>query len=91
MKKYTAHITKLSTGETRLKEFKIYSEDAEDELRYMWGDGNYGCSCNRGIFWEGFDVIPDDYTRESCSDGYEHYHVKCIGEDGSVLYEDLER
>ena len=49
--KYDVHITDTTTGETRVaKEFGDWDEDKGSY--YLWSDGNFGCDCNRYLFFE---------------------------------------
>jgi len=45
---YLVAIRKNDTGEIR-----IYRHDIawDDTSMYQWTDGNYGCDCNRRLFW----------------------------------------
>ena len=40
-------ITYTPTGETR-----IYEDDGDYDWEWMWTEGNYGCDCNRFLFFE---------------------------------------
>ena len=57
---YTIYIRRNSDGEIRPYHEPYYSwEDGQD---CMWSDGNYGCDCNRHLFFvrSGGEVNCDD-------------------------------
>ena len=43
---YKVAIRKVATGEVR-----IYEEALDWPGDYLWTDGNYGCDCNRALFF----------------------------------------
>lgn len=43
---YKAHILKVSTGETRVRDIDL---DWGDSSEYWWTCGNFGCDCNREL------------------------------------------
>ena len=57
----------------------------EDIDGYMWSDGNYGCDCNRSLFFARARG-EDDAEHEEC--GETRFHVEIVGPDGARLYID---
>ena len=51
---------------------------------YIWTDGNYGCDCNRALFFGRADGGEGDEA--DCGEGA--YAVRIKDTDGNVLYED---
>ena len=51
--KIIAHITRLSDGETRRTEHEY--PDGAEHVFFHWTEGNYGCDCNRQMFFDGSD------------------------------------
>lgn len=46
---YAVEITRVATGQTVTHhEAGDWDDDATD---YLWTDGNYGCDCNRALFF----------------------------------------
>jgi hypothetical protein len=45
---YRVEIIRNETGEKRLAE---RSDEWDDLALYMWTDGNFGCDCNRAMFF----------------------------------------
>lgn len=79
---YVAHIRDNSTGEVRSIALTEWLDDGVGE--YMWEGGNYGCDCNRGIFFA--DAAGADEPDIPCGD--ERFSVRCVSTAGEVLYED---
>lgn len=50
---YKIAIKKNDTGEVRLHadESDWFEHDAEDGNRWLWTEGNFGCDCNRHLWW----------------------------------------
>lgn len=71
-----------------------------DELwpvtNYMWTDGNYGCDCNRGIFFrragqEDDDPPDKDEEEETSRCGTGRYSVRLINPvDGKVIHSEFD-
>lgn len=66
--KIIAHIRNNKTGEIRdyLTETVFFKDDDQYPHIFIWEDGNYGCDCNRSLFFEyaadetlTYDDIPD--------------------------------
>jgi len=76
-------ITDTTTGEVAK-----YAEPCwEPVSAYMWGDGNYSCDCNRGLFFERAKGNDPDLFEFDCGDG--RFRVIARNEaTGQVLYED---
>lgn len=71
---YNVAIRKNDTGEIRIYRHDISWD--EDSSMYEWTDGNYGCDCNRDIFWH-------------WAVGEETEERKCGHTTFSVLYAEL--
>lgn len=73
-------IRKNSTGEQRQ-----YADDQEWDGNFIWSEGNFGCDCNRHLFFE-------RASGKECDDdfpcGTTEYTVISIIRDGEVLYEE---
>ena len=82
---YIAHITDTMTGETRAVRMHHGFAESSD---YWWREGNASCDCNRGL-WFQEDVDDDHFVEPSCGDG--RYRVRCVDDNGTVLYEDAEQ
>ena len=83
------HITDTETGETRVYKPDFEETDSEwstaDEgVGFMWGEGNYSCDCNRGLFFERVNGS-DAWDEVGCSDGL--FSVR-ITDNGELLYQD---
>jgi len=78
---YIVYIRNNETNEER-----FYPEDMEwqDHFDYLWSDGNYGCDCNRGLFFARAGEEPDPDW--GC--GHEKYSVRILDNKGEILYED---
>lgn len=60
---YKVLIRNNETGEERFVDFTV---PWEEHHNYLWTEGNYGCDCNRHLFFErAIGVEPDD---EKCGD-----------------------
>ena len=51
--KVFAYITRVKTGEVRKYEdpWEETGQDPDHWFSYQWTDGNYGCDCNRRLFF----------------------------------------
>ena len=82
-----AYITEVETGETRkyedLEELESTRSDAEEGFRFHWTDGNYGCDCNRAMFFSG-----DHEADVPCGD--ERFSVNLLDETGAVFHCEFE-
>ena len=86
---YTVHMTDTKTGESRIiKSYRAMVQlwDFGDEYGayslFWWQEGNMSCDCNRhGLFY-------GPYSKEPCGDG--RFTVRCVSDDGEVLYTDEE-
>ncbi len=77
----TVHIRDNTTGETR------EHRDPYDWFEFLWSDGNYGCDCNRGLF---FGRAGPDGEGLEVDCGEERFSiVKVIDADGrDITFED---
>ena len=50
MIRYRAHIYSCCANLTLIDDWSDYPYD-EDTLIYLWTEGNFGCDCNRALFW----------------------------------------
>lgn len=87
---YNAHITDTKTGETRVCRMDF---DWTESSAFWWDEGNFSCDCNRGATFsraggEDPDALDDeeDAARFPCGDN--RYWVRCVSDDGAVLFED---
>lgn len=62
---YVVAIRDNKTGEVRVTE---HGETWDPSYVTLWNDGNYGCDCNRGLFFYGRNGIDVDCgeTRFTC-------------------------
>jgi hypothetical protein len=83
--KVKAYITQKSTGETRA--YAVNWDDTEGASTWGWAEGNYGCDCNRSLFFQyAKGIQPDDAEEAPCGEGA--YSVKIMTSDGRILFED---
>ena len=54
---------------------------------YIWEDGNYGCDCNREIFFERIKGKANNEIEVECTEG--RYSVQILNMDGAVLYDEF--
>lgn len=83
---YVAYITDSTTGETREHRDGLEWYEHSD---YLWSDGNFGCDCNRFLFFEravGHEPLRDEESKIHC--GWTRYKVVIKDESGAVLYDD---
>lgn len=61
---YLVHILDTTTGERR-----VYTDSGEwwATSDYMWTEGNYGCDCNRSLFFARAAQLPDPESSGFCS------------------------
>lgn len=64
---YEVKITKVATGETRVH--SVDSEWDDDLVLFMWEDGNYGCDCNRFLFFERAGSSKPSLEGLTCGEG----------------------
>lgn len=73
--KYDVRITDAATGETRIaREFDDWDE-VNFAPHYLWSDGNYGCDCNRYLFFERAGGKDPDVGGFDCNNGPNRYTV----------------
>lgn len=75
---YDVHIMRVSTGEVRVYNYPGEWDYGHD---YMWSDGNYGCDCNRSLFFARAGGEPDDETQ--C--GETAFKIVKITQDGKEI------
>ena len=84
-------IKRLSDGkEVIYKEDMLWSDDYNElELStFIWSDGNYSCTCNRGTFFDRACGVPEDEIPDyKCGDG--DYFVEIKDWRGEVIYSDF--
>jgi len=81
------HIRDNETGEVRQYEDEQIWRDG-DVCAFIWSEGNFGCDCNRQLFFWRAAGEPehDDYE---C--GHSKFSVRIINPvDGSVIYDEWE-
>jgi hypothetical protein len=55
---------------------------------FIWSEGNFGCDCNRYLFWcRAIGESEDDENERRC--GNERYSIRLTSLDGRVLYDEL--
>ena len=78
-------IRRNSSGETRVYS-DAYVWDEEEHLVYQWTDGNYGCDCNRAIFFETAGGTANA-GEDECGTGVFSSRVEW---DGKILWDELD-
>ena len=72
----------------KTREIREYKDDWEwdDGLEYLWSEGNYGCDCNRALFFARAigEVEPQDIP---CGESL-YDIVKIQLKDGRIIYEE---
>lgn len=83
-------IRRNATGEVRTqREWQTYdpAEEGDTPSDYIWSEGNYGCDCNRHLFFHRAAGVEPE---EDCPCGDEEYSLNVINpKDGSVMYEEF--
>lgn len=82
-------IRRVADGVVRVYECEEYEWEDGFNAVYQWGEGNYGCDCNRASFFE--EAGNEDWTEKTqrpC--GHTAYVVEevRIVETGEVVYSD---
>jgi hypothetical protein len=69
------------------KEVRTYTDPHPWEAGsdYLWSDGNYGCDCNRHLF---FERAAGHEPNEDCECGEEAYMLRIEDDSGKELYRD---
>lgn len=81
----TISILDTTTGETRSYRDSWYNSNPwEDSHEFLWSDGNYGCDCNRALFFARAHGEPDPGIE--C--GESRFKVRITDDAGKVLYAD---
>jgi len=83
-------LCKVASGETRTFDDELYTTADYDGL-YIWEDGNYGCDCNRYLFWERAGGREPFEEGDELHCGSSEYRVDQIVRvsDGAVLYTEI--
>ena len=74
---YKVAIKKTATGEVRIHED---NGDWIDGKEWQWTEGNYGCDCNRSLFWMRADPNIKDpvFIDESDECGENKYTIEWV-------------
>ena len=82
---YRVAIKQVKTGEIRVRE-EVWeftgSESPEQSVEYFWTDGNFGCDCNRAIWFRNDGTIDGE-----CGQGA--YRVRLSSASGNVFYSEF--
>ncbi len=81
------HIRRNADGVVRVYPFPEYGwdDDPDGASEFMWSDGNYGCDCNRSLFFAR-SVGEDDDPNRVCGDTA--FSVRIFDLAGNVVYHD---
>lgn len=82
MESYDAHITDTTTGETRTY---VCEHPWEQHSDFLWSEGNFGCDCNRALFFARAAGEDDDIDLPC---GETRFRVRITGPNGKELYRD---
>ena len=77
---YIARIQKVATGETRDCPMDY------DFSEFEWTDGNYGCDCNRKIFFDRAKGV-DSFDSSPCGTG-DYSAIQVVSDDGTIIYQE---
>jgi hypothetical protein len=66
-----------------------WDADGEGSPDYIWRDGNYGCDCNRHLFFIRCFGNPAVYEHTGCGETRYSVRLTAAG-SGTVLYQDGE-
>jgi len=86
-----AEIRRTSDGEVRTYDENYTVDDPIDCAVYQWTLGNYGCDCNRRLFWmraDGQEVFACEPDAPPCTTGL--YVVRLLVGDRVLLDEWVE-
>jgi hypothetical protein len=95
---YRAHITHKPSGKTAVYEDSFTHDtwgDCLHAMKWAWTEGNYGCDCNRSLFFErslkdGEESPLPEHYEATCSEGlFAVSHLDT--EDGIIILIDSER
>ncbi len=80
---YVVRLRRVSDG----KEVDVVQEGAwDDAADWLWNEGNYGCDCNRAIWFDratGMSEGEIQAVERECGDG--DYLIERVTEDGKVV------
>jgi len=84
-----ARIRKNETGEIQESEEYLHLLEGDSSPRtFIWEDGNYGCDCNRELFFERAKGN-GNFDQEECSEG--RFSVNLVNpRNGEVFYREFE-
>lgn len=54
----------------------------DETMEYLWSEGNYGCDCNRALFFS--RAVGDDDPDREC--GYTEFSIEILDDNGKLLY-----
>ncbi|WP_341893794.1 hypothetical protein [Ferrovibrio terrae] len=75
----------MTTAEVRSYRDHWYDANPwEPHHEYLWSEGNYGCDCNRGLFF----ARANGDTDKGVTCGESRYRVLIRDADGRVLFSD---
>ena len=74
---YTVNIRDRTTGFVRPHEVEF---DWDDNQKWLWTEGNFGCDCNRRIFFG------DDRDDVACTEMY--FDIRVVDRAGHVVYDE---
>ena len=80
-----AHIKNVETDEIRKCPTQIWKQHGYIDP-YMWAEGNYGCDCNRQLFFERANGAIPEWDDFSC--GNERYKVN-LEVDKEIVYREF--
>lgn len=66
----------------------VYPYEWEDSLEYLWSEGNYGCDCNRALFFARAVGEEDPEDRECGETAFRI--VSITDDDGKIVYAEEE-
>lgn len=82
---YIVAIRKNDTGEIHLYN-DLFEYDNEDCMIWQYTEGNFGCDCNRELFWYRADGIETIDNKHTCTD--DRYSIVYIERsDGTQITE----
>jgi hypothetical protein len=80
--RYKVVITRTADGEQRTYDHGDPHNVWDDVTEYMWTEGNYGCDCNRHLF---FHRAAGAEADEDCACGETAYHAHALFDDGTTM------
>ena len=77
------HIRRNSDGVVRVHSFS-WDDDSDGSQSFMWSEGNYGCDCNRALFFA--RAVNEDDPDHDCGDTA--FSVRIYDTIENVVYQD---